>query len=64
MSPLTDHTGKPSNIRYTSLISMLTASTLALAPLWNGPEISFEVIAIFAIGGPGMKVIQAVRERK
>ena len=57
---LTDHDGKRSNIRMLSVASMLIGGILALAPLWGAPETNFQTIAIFVLGGPGLKVWQSV----
>ena len=57
---LTDHEGKRSNIRLVSAGSFLVAAALALAPLFGRPESSMELIGIFLLGGPGLKVWQAV----
>ena len=57
---LYDPEGKRSNIRLISLLSLLIGGALALAPLWGGPEPKFEVVALFVVGGPGLKVWQRV----
>ena len=57
---LTDHEGKRSNIRMVSTVSMVVAAWLALAPQWGGPAPDFQTLVLFAIGGPGLKVWQAV----
>ena len=60
MGILTDHDGKRSNIRMISVISIAIGGVLALAPLWGGPETNFQTIALFVLGGPGLKVWQSV----
>ena len=57
---MSDHAGKPSNIRMVSMVSMAVAAGLALAPLWGGPVTEVQTLALFALGGPGLKVWQAV----
>ena len=57
---LTDHEGKRSNIRIISMGSFLVAAFLALAPVVGKSESSVEIIALFLLGGPGMKVWQAI----
>ena len=57
---LTDHEGKRSNIRMVSTVSMAVAAGLALAPLWGGPATEIQTLALFALGGPGLKVWQSV----
>lgn len=56
----TDHKGKRSNIRVISIGSFLIAGVLALAPLLGRPESSIELIGLFLLGGPGLKVWQSV----
>ena len=60
MGMLTDHGGKRSNIRVLSMVSMLIGGILALAPMWGAPASDFQTIALFVLGGPGLKVWQAV----
>ena len=60
MGVLTDHDGKRSNIRMISVVSIFIGGVLALAPLWGAPETNFQTIAVFVLGGPGLKVWQSV----
>ena len=57
---LTDHQGKPSTARAIGVLSMGIAGALALAPLWGGPAPNFEIVVLFVLGGPGLKVWQSV----
>ena len=60
MSLLRDHKGKASSTRFSAFFGMFVAATLALAPLWGGPEPSMETLVIFIIGPGGLKVWQSV----
>ena len=44
-SLFTDHQGKPSSSRVVSIGAFVTASVLALAPLWGGPAADFQIAA-------------------
>jgi len=57
---LADHEGKPSNIRILAAVSMTTGCVLGLAPLWGAPTQPLEVLALFVLGGPALKVWQYV----
>ena len=60
MSILTDHAGKSSNIRMVSTGSFLIAALMVLSPMFGRHEYDIELIALFLLGGPGLKVWQSV----
>ena len=58
MSPaslFTDHQGKPSSSRVVSIGAFVTASVLALSPLWGGPPADFQTLLVFAGLALGIK---------
>ena len=42
------------------LMSFMVGAALALAPLWGGPEPSFQILILFIVGPSGLKVWQSI----